>query len=60
MLVFGYKVNISFLTEKLAHSKICGTKVGPSYKNGFNIKHDIIEVAATRFISPIRRDFNSA
>ena len=28
-------MNISFLTEKLAYSQICGTKVGPSYnKNG--------------------------
>ena len=26
--------NISFLAEKLPYSKICGTKVGPSYKNG--------------------------
>jgi len=28
----GYKVNISFLTEKLPHCQICGTKVGPAYK----------------------------
>jgi len=28
----GYKVNISLLTEKLPYSKICGTKVCPSFK----------------------------
>ena len=28
----GYKVNISFLTEKLLYSQICGTKVCTSYK----------------------------
>jgi len=28
----GYKVNISFVAEKLIYSQICGTKVGPSYK----------------------------
>ena len=26
----GYKVNISFLTEKLSYSQIFGTKVGTS------------------------------
>ena len=30
----GYKVNISFLAEKIPYSQICDTKVGPSYKNG--------------------------
>jgi len=30
----GYKVNISFLTDKLPYSQICGIKVGTSYKNG--------------------------
>ena len=30
----GYKMNISFLAEKLPYSQICGTKVGPSNKNG--------------------------
>ena len=30
----GYKVSISFLTEKLPYSQIWGTKVGPSLKNG--------------------------
>ena len=30
----GYKINISFLTEKLAYSQICGRKVGPSVQNG--------------------------
>ena len=28
----GYKVNISFMTEKLPYSQICGTKLGTSYK----------------------------
>jgi len=28
----GYKVNITFLTEKLPYSQICGTKLGS--KNG--------------------------
>jgi len=26
----GYNVNISFLTEKIPHSQICGIKLGPS------------------------------
>ena len=33
----GYKVNISFLADKLTYSQICGPKVGPSYKNDVNI-----------------------
>ena len=28
----GYKGNIRFLTETIPYSKICGTKVGTSYK----------------------------
>jgi len=32
----GYKGNISFLTEKLRYVQICGTKLGPSLKNGVN------------------------
>ena len=27
-------MNISFLTEKLPYSQICGTKLGTCYKNG--------------------------
>jgi len=28
----GYTVNISFPTDKIPYSQICGTKVGTSYK----------------------------
>ena len=37
VLVQDYKINISSLTEKLPYSEICGTKVGPSYKNGVTL-----------------------
>jgi len=32
--MLGYKVSISFWTENLPFSQICGTKAGTSYKNG--------------------------
>ena len=37
----GNKLSISFLTEKLLYSKICGTKVGPSYNNGVKNKPSV-------------------
>jgi len=32
LVLLGYKVNISLLTEKLPYFQICGTKVGPPCK----------------------------
>jgi len=38
----GYKVNISFVAEKITYAQICGIKVGPSLKNGAIAKKSVI------------------
>jgi len=51
----GYKVNISFLTEKLPYSQICGTKVGTPDKKRRQ-SEIIIKKLANKIRHPLRHD----
>ena len=46
-MLVSWATNISFLTEKLPYSKICGTKVGTSYKKTASLTNFYVSKFAT-------------
>jgi len=46
-------VNISFLTEKLPYSQICGTKLGPSYEKTASLALIKIIIETTKIVNVI-------